>query len=347
MGCKPDKLLAFIEEAGLSYIQNSVSYIFTCPKCSKDKKLYIRKRDGRFTCWVCKETSGYQGRPEFVLADLTLQPIARVKAALYGATATSDDEYFDLKVPDFFGEGDEVGEDVSVIETVKWPWNYYEIDHSFARAGREYLARRGISIELAREYGLRYAPMDRRVIFPIEVGNRLVGWQARLVIPHEHWNEEKQDIVSAQKMLSSKGIPSAQTVMFSRRMLNSEHVVVCEGPIDAMKAHGCGGNVSTMGKAIGQGQIDLIRKPDRLTRREIGQFVYQGIKRIYLALDPDAAKETARLVREFSDLDVFVMHPPKPYKDLGEMDPDAVRSLFLRARRVSTANIFVHFDSKR
>lgn len=343
---KPDKLLAFLEETGLSYKQNSVSFIFTCPKCEKKDKLYLRKRDGRFVCWFCKEIDGYQGRPEFALADLTLQPIANVRAALYGSHATADEDYFDLKVPDFFGEDDEIDEDVAVIETVKWPWNYYDIDHSFSKTGRDYLESRGVSVELAREYGLRYAPMDRRVIFPIEVGNRLVGWQARLVIPHEYWNEEKQDIVSAQKMLSSKGIPSAQTVMFSKRLYNSEHVVVCEGPIDAMKAHACGGNVATMGKAVGQGQMDLLRSPDRLTRREVGEFVYAGIKRVYLALDPDAAKETTRLVREFSDLEVYIMHAPRPYKDLGEMSVDAVRDLFLRARRVNPGNIFVHFDAR-
>ncbi len=341
-----DKLLEFLEESGLSYKQNTVSFIFDCPKCSKKDKLYIRKRDGRFICWYCAEIEGYKGRPEIALADLTQRPIAVVKAAIYRTASATDEDYFDVQLSGFFGDGDAIDEDVVTIESVNWPWNYYPIDHTFAARGADYLKGRGIDLELAKEYGLRYAPTDRRVIFPVELGSRLVGWQARLVIPHQNWNEELQDYVTAQKMLSSKGIPTAHTVMFSNRLRGSKHVVVCEGPIDAMKAHACGGNIATMGKAVSQGQVKMIRDPELLTRKEIGLMANAGIERIYLALDPDAARETTRLIQDFCDLDVFVMHPPKPYKDLGDMTLDGVRDLFLNARKVSTANIFVHFETK-
>jgi hypothetical protein len=341
-----EKVLAFIKDNGLSYKTNSRSFIFTCPRCRKKEKLFMERTNGRFICFHCAG-DGYRGRPEFALADLSLQPLKVVREFLYGVTlSATDDNYLDFQLPDFFGDGDAVDEDVAVIESVTWPWDYYEIDHPFSARGAEYLAGRGIPLELAKEYGLRYAPSDRRVIFPIELGSRLVGWQSRLVIPAEYWNEEKQDIVRAPKMLSSKGIPSAHTVMFANRIVNSKHVVVCEGPIDAIKAHACGGNVATMGKAVGSGQVRAIRRPDLLTRQDVGTFTNAGIERVYLALDPDAATETTRLVREFSDLEVYQMLPPTGYKDLGEMSVDAVRDLFQHARRVSSANIFVHFDWK-
>lgn len=343
VGADPEKLATFIDEAGLSYKENTVSYIFDCPRCSKKEKLYLRKRDGRFICWYCAEIEGYQGRPEIALADLCGKPIDVVRKALYAFVARDSDEYFDLRIPDFFGDGDEVDSDVTVIDTVKFPWDYYPIDHTFSSRGLKYLEGRGITKDLAVEYGLRYAPKDRRIIFPVEVGGRLVGWQARLVVPHQYWNEELQDMVTAQKMLSSKGIPTAHTVMFSNRLKGSKHVVVCEGPIDAMKAHLCGGNVATMGKAVSQGQIKMLRDPQRLTKKEVGIFKNAGIERIYLALDPDAARETTRLIREFCDLEVYLMHPPAGHKDLGEMSLGEVRDLFERAPRVSTSHIFVHF----
>lgn len=343
---KPDKLLAYIEDTGLSYRQNTISFIFDCPKCLKKDKLYVRKRDGRFVCWFCKEQDGYQGRPEFAFADLTLTPIELVREALYGRAAATDEDYFDLKLPDWFGEGDDIDEDAVAFETMQYPYYYCPILHPFSERGREYLAYRGISLELADLYDIHYSPRDRRIIFPVKLGGRLVGWQSRTVVNHRTWSEEKQDYVEFPKMLSSKGIPTAHTVMFADRLRGEKHVVVCEGPIDAIKAHLCGGNVATMGKAIGPGQVEAIRHPERLTRQEVGQLRYAGVERVYLALDPDAARETTRLVREFSDLEVYVVRPAAGCKDIGEMSLDGVRDAFLSAKRVSTANIFVHFDAK-
>jgi hypothetical protein len=142
-------------------------------------------------------------------------------------------------------------------------------------------------------------------------------------------------------MLSSKDVPTAHVVMFANNLVGSEHAVVCEGPIDAIKADACGGNVATMGKAIGPGQIRTLRDPSRLTREQVSAIWGSGIKRIYLALDPDAAKETSRLVREFSDMETYVMVPPKPYHDLGEMSFQEVHDLFRAAKPVGAGKLFI------
>jgi hypothetical protein len=346
MACNPDKLQTLIENSGLSYRQNSVSYIFDCPKCLKKQKLYIRKRDGAFICWFCAEIDGYRGRPEYALADLTQTPVKIVQEALYGALAASDEDYFDIQLPDWFGDDDDVDEEAVVLETLRYPWDYVPIDHPYATKARAYLEGRGIPIALAKEYDLYYAPKDRRVIFPVKVSDRLVGWQARAIYANRVWNEDKQNYVESSKMLSSRGIPTAHTVMFSDRLRGSKHAVVGEGPFDAMKMHLAGGNIATMGKAVSKGQIEAIRNPERLTRQQIGQLRFAGIERVYLALDPDAARETARLVREFSDLEVYTVSPPAGVKDLGAMSLDDAYSAFQDARRVSTANVFVYFDWK-
>ncbi len=337
-----DRLLAFIEDSGLSFKENSRSYVFDCPRCHHADKLYMEKRGGRFICFFCAEVDGYKGRPEFALTDLARVPLKEVRRALYGESTQGTAVALDLQLSDFFGDDDIVAEALVEIPSMRYPIDYYPIEHEHSRRGREYLAGRGIDLAMAQEYHLRYCPVERRVIFPVELGDRLVGWQKRLVMPTKHWNEEQERYIEGAKMLSSKDIPTANVVMFANRLRDSKHVVVCEGPIDAIKAHLCGGNIATMGKAIGLGQVDVLRHPEMLDQRTIGAFQNGGIERIYLALDPDAARETARLVREFSDMEVYLMHPPKGKHDLGEMDYQEVYELFLGAKRVGAGNLFIN-----
>ena len=341
----PEKLREFIEGQGLSFKQNSRSYIFDCPRCKHTQKLYMEKRNGKFKCFFCASTDRFQGRAEFALADLALMPLKEVRAFLYGANFTGTAIELDIQLSEFFGEDDVVDVDAVDVPRMAFPLDYYEITHRHAQKGVEYLASRGIDLELAKEYHLRFAPTERRVIFPVELGDRLVGWQKRIIIPTKVWNEEQERYNETAKMLSSKDVPTAHVVMFANRMVGSEHVVVCEGPIDAIKMHKAGGNIATMGKSIGQGQIKTLRDPERLTRQQVSVLRTCGLKRVYLALDPDAARETARLVREFSDLETYVVRPPRGAKDIGELSLDEAYQCFLNAERVGAGNLFIHLGS--
>lgn len=328
-----ETLKKYIEGSGLDFRQNSVSYIFTCPRCNKKGKLFLRKRDGRFVCWVCKETDNFQGRPEYALAELQMLPVATIRSKLYGEKEHVGGVRLDLALKDFFGEDDTLDADaVDATSTIRWPWDYYAMDDQRSRRGREYLEGRGIPLELSLEYGLRYCPERRRIAFPVMVEGRLVGYQERTVVKEtKTWNEELGKYSEMSKVLSSKGIPRDRLVMFADRMKNRDHVVLCEGPIDALKAHSCGGNVAAMGKAVSRGQVAFLRN--------------QGVKKVYLALDPDAADETRRLVREFGDeTEVYLMHPDPGYKDLGAMSIEGVKDLFLRATRVNSSRLFVFLD---
>ena len=326
MNADPEKLAAFIESAGLSYRQNSRSYIFDCPKCRHKNKLYMEKRGGRFICFFCAETDRYKGRPEFALADLALTPLREVQEFLYGTSFSGTANSLDLCLSDLFGGDDVVENDaLVVVPEVSWPWDCYPIDHEFSKRGREYLAGRGIDLAMAQGYGLRYCPPKLRVVFPVELGEKLVGWQERLVIPSRVWSEEKQKFMESAKMLSSKDVPTAHVVMFANRLVGSEHVVVCEGPVDAIKMHLAGGNIATMGKAVSRGQIQFIRN--------------SGVRKVYLALDPDAARETARLVREFSDLEVYLVEIPAGAKDIGELSFEDAYGCFLQACRVGAGHL--------
>lgn len=326
-------LVQLVEGSGVHYRQNSVSWIFDCPRCSKRDKLYLRKRDGRFVCWYCATISGYRGKPEYALSDILGVHIKELQERLYGEGGGIDPGYdVELYFEDFFGDTDDIPYDLLPLRAMTVPLDFYPLDHKFAARGLAYAQKRGIGLQLAEEYGLLYHPQDRRLIFPIVVDGRTVGWQARTTEPTEWWDEEAKVLRKAEKILTPPGVDRDRCVMFQDRLKGSPHAVICEGPIDAIKAHLCGGNVATMGKSISRGQIKVIRET--------------GVKSIYLALDPDAAAEASRLCREFADLEVYFMRIPKEFEDIGEMSPEAVFRLFQNAERVNASHVFLapHLD---
>jgi len=118
--------------------------------------------------------------------------------------------------------------------------------------------------------------------------------------------------------------------MFADRVAGHDHAVLCEGPLDALKAHYCGGNVATMGKAVAPAQIQLLKS--------------SGIKKLYLALDPDAAEEVNRLVESLSGhLELYDMIAPTngTKADLGAMSLEEVYDLFLSAPKINPSNFFM------
>jgi hypothetical protein len=339
-GCDPSILRQLLVESGLQYTQNGKSYVFTCPRCKGKKKLFMRKADGRFVCWKCKETDGYQGRPEFALADLLDQTIKQVAGRLYGGAYTPTGVFLDVRVTDFFDDGDEdddVEEEIVSLPTVLWPFDYYELDHPFAAKGVRYLANRGVPVDIAMQYGIRYWPEGQRVIFPVQDAGSLYGWQGRLIIPHQYVDPETGEDREALKIQSSKAIPRERVLMFADRLQGVDHAVLGEGPVDAIKAHLCGGNVSPMGKAVGPEQMGLL--------------LNHGIKRFYSGLDPDAADEFMRLVRTYyDDVEIYQLavqvKGAKEKPDLGAMDFKDVYDLFVGAERVRAGQVFVFLDPR-
>lgn len=347
VGCDPSLLREFLRESGLKFEEHAKSYVFTCPRCQKKRKLYIRKSDGRFVCWYCKETDNYQGRPEYALADLLGVSVRQVSTRLYGEGNAQVDLFLDLRVTDFFGDDEEVDADASPPPLLTWPFDYHPIEAPESARGAEYLRGRGVPLWVAKQYGIRYCPPRRRVVFPVQSHGALLGWhdpeegmvhgwQERTVLPHKFLDQEGNER-EIPKILSSTGIPRERTLMFADRLTGSDHAVLAEGPIDAIKAHFCGGNVSPMGKAVSPGQMKLLLRA--------------GVKRIYLGLDPDAAEETQRLVRDhFDDVELYTMAArvkgaeEKP--DLGAMDFADVYELFLGAPRVFAGQLFVFLDPK-
>lgn len=328
----PRALDELVRASGLSFRENSRSWMFTCPRCGKEDKLYMLKANGRFVCWVCKEVDGFQGRPEYALTELLARPIKALRKVLYGIEDPQAVPFLEIQLQDFFDD-DEVDEDACQLEELVWPPDFYPIDHKFSARGLAYLNGRGVSLDLAKSYELRYCPPQRRVIFPIQSQGRLYGWQGRAVMPTEYEDPETGETFTTPKIVTPLGVKKERMLMFADRLLGSDHVIICEGPLDAIKADLCGGNVATMGKAVSMAQINTLRN--------------SGISKVYLALDPDASNEVLRVLREFSpsDFETYVLRPPEPFKDLGEMSPEDVLLLFRGAERINAGRIFAFVET--
>lgn len=325
-----DKIKLMLEESGISFKTTSKSFVLACPRCRKKDKLYVRKHDGRFVCWVCKETESFYGRPEWVLTELTGKSVDSIKTYLYGETAPLS-QFIDIGFEEFFGEDEIIPSFVDTeLKQVEDDPGFKPLDSPAGAKGLAYCEKRGIPLEIARIYGIKAWPARESIVFPVVVGGKQVGWQTRYIGATEIWDEEEESPVSLKipKAMTSLGLKKERTFMFADRIIG-DWIVLCEGPVDAIKAHLCGGNVATLGKLVSRHQLELIK--------------HMGIKRLYLALDPDAFVESNKVLREMSQyMDVYDMRPPTGYSDLGEMNFADVKQLFDSAPKIAPTHLFLY-----
>lgn len=331
------KLRDLIQSLGLTHKNTSNSYIFHCPKCNKTK-LYMHKKMGYFKCFVCADDNRFRGAPEFALAAMSGLSVREVCSRLYDTDIPFSD-HIDIKFTwaPFEGMLDEIEESEAVwedeLEPTQLPLScYYHGTRQFV-PGMMYLLGRGITIEQMRKYNLAYDTKTRRVVFPIEYGKSLLGWQARYTADNVIRNKDGTTKFTLPKVLTSNGLRGGKYFMFWNNVIDSPYVVLCEGPVDALKAEKCGGNIASMGKGVTIPQLDaLAALPSN---------------KIYLALDPDAASDAARITRYMQDKApakvVYNMIVPKGKKDFGECTQEEVYQAFLDAQPVSNSHIFLYF----
>ncbi len=325
----PQKLAKFIRDSGLSYHQNSKSFIFTCPLCNSKDKLYIRKSDGRFACWKCRETKGFQGAPEFAFAELLNIPVKEARTLLYGYSS-SVSAFLNIQLKDFLDDNEDVVEAVeSDLTELTHPYHHLHIGESGTSKGVSYLESRGIPLDVAKFYKIRYSPEKQSVVFPSYVNGRLVGWQYRSTEKLTFLTENNV-VVHGLKSLSSQDLPRDSTLMFQDHLQGLEHAVLCEGPIDAIKAHLVGGGVAALGKVITSSQVSLLLR--------------MGLKRVYVALDPDAFAELGPLLNKFRDaIELYRVEIPKTNgkPDLGALSLEEAKDCILRSKPLLRNRIYI------
>lgn len=330
----PEALRSVLERSGLHFKVNSQSYILGCPRCGKAAKLYVRKHDGRSRCMKCGPD--FSGWADFILSETLDVPRQELRQTLYGdSTPAGTDIVIESVFADHWSEfgyeDDETSpSDTDELPTLVWSPDIVDIDHPHAIRGAGYLAGRGINLDLARRYGLRYNPIQRRVVFPIVVDGELKGWQARAIGPTE-WLDEDGNRISIPKMLTV-GKLGGKALMFQDHIVG-DYAVMVEGPIDAIHSHLCGNVVATMGKGVTSMQLEIL--------------VSKGVNKLWVGLDPDAAEDISRITREMVDKGVkcYRLDPPQGFEDLGAAPPESILEQF-RERKPLHSGMILHYFAR-
>jgi hypothetical protein len=328
----PSKISRYIKDLGISYRENSKSFMFNCPLCGGRDKLYIRKSDGRFRCFRCVTDKGFAGNIEYAIIELTDLSLKVVRQGLYGSEQEQSG-FMDLKFKDFFDETE--NEDLEVEEDLPeltWPYHCIPILHKGAKNGQNYLQSRGISLEVADSYKIRYSPQNRAVVFPVYVGEALLGWQYRTIDKTKFLVDDV--VKELPKAWSSPNLPRDKVFMFSNRLVGAKAAVICEGPIDALKADFFGGNIATMGKSISLVHIAILLR--------------SGIKNVYSGLDPDAFAELDPLLTKLGDdINLFYVKLPEvkgEKVDLGRLSMEEAYRVILSSERMTKGKMYVWFN---
>ena len=337
---RPDPLLLeqVLRDSGLSYRVTPSAYVFTCPKCHGKDKLHVRRfslREGQvdaghFTCFsgTCT-TERFRGpNTEYPLALLLGIPIGQARELLGGASNPKPGRT--IRVP-------WLEDQVAKLEppVVEHPDHHLDLADPRALPGLAYFVGRGGTKELAASYGLRWSPVDRRLIAPIEVGGRLLGWQGRSTSQTEWVDQRSGQARSRPRYVTCWGAGQGKVApaawIFQDRLLGASHAVVTEGYFDALAADCLGGNVAAGGKGA-------------ISAEKLRVLLGYGVRAIYSGLDPDAQERLGKLVRDVNGrVAVFDMQVPRG-RDLGSYlgKDDEVRELFAAAKPATRHGIYVY-----
>jgi hypothetical protein len=300
----PETLRNFIVNGNIAFKEGATSFIFSCPRCNKNNKLYIHKQHGRFICFVCKDRSKFYGKAEYALSELYNLSVSDVQYRLYGQADKQFKKYIDFTLKDLFDYN--VIEEEPEINEIYYPPDFISLNMGIAKPGANYLLGRGLTQDHFDTYHLMYHPAWRTVVFPIKYQGKLYGWQERSI--------------DTKFKYTNKGFKKDQMLMFQDRLDYSNKAVLTEGPVDALKCHVLNiGNVASMGKAVSNKQLNIIKSK---------------CNTLYIGLDPDADTEIDKICRNLYDsFTIYLLLPPTGRKDLGECSEEEVIEQFNKAQK--------------
>ncbi len=320
-----EELLDHLDTLGVEQINHANSIESECPYCVTlgDGKFLIRKRDGKTVCFKGSCDYGVKKFDAYYALVASI-PIAKSREIISGQSFSFKSRELSLNLDAKTNHE----EQMEALKPIEWPpESTYPINDFGGEMGAEYLIGRGITKEIAGEYGIRFSIRERRVYFPVMMNGKAYGYQARAIDP----------VDPGYRMLNNPGFQRSQLVMFIDRLKDSNHAILTEGPVDAIKFHKLGGNICTMGKKISANQIELIKK--------------YNISKIYLALDEDAAPDI-RWIQEKVEIPCFLLRVPDSVKkrcaeenkkaDFGECTFDECVEAFRNAQEFNRYNTVLY-----
>jgi DNA primase len=279
-----DKILNIAQELDFFVREGTRSLILRCPNCGKEK-LYVDKEHGNFICF--SGSCGIKGQAAKLVSLMKGIEYKDAVKELFGKKEYLPQAIIDIG--EFLEKEAEESPQSFVLPKIDLPKHFFKITDPKCEAGRSYLQSRGIDTGVADKYNITYSPIYERVIFPIMDmgGHDVVGYQGRAI---------SKDVLKGARMLNNTGFRKGKTFMFLNLAANSEHIIVTEGPVDAIKFDRCGGNIASLGKDITNDQLEILNN--------------MKADRVYWALDDDADN----LIMEYSaalDKKCFILKVPE------------------------------------
>lgn len=268
----------------VDYEEKGKTFRMECPACGHDDKFSMLQANGHT---VCYRGSCNWGKKNFAyyISQIAKIPIEAAKTLVYGGDVLlAAKDRIDLSFMD-----DE--KPLEALKEVPWPDRFSHISGLFPSDSRSYLENRGIPLELIHHYEIRWDSLQRRVVLPIFMNHTCYGWQGRAI-----------DFVDDRdRMRNNLNFRRDTLVMFYDQIAQGGHVIICEGPFDAMKFHECGGNIATLGKVVTDKQIELLqaKKPSAY----------------YLGLDDDAFEEMRVLRQKLRGTPIYQLSVPQTTVD--------------------------------
>jgi DNA primase len=307
-----NEIRQILKTYGISFKENNKSVIIDCPHCLHSQKLYIRKTDGKFICFYCSSIDKYTGTVNELLSELLNLPLEQIEDSINTSPHIQD-----------------IIEEPPKFEPKPLPSYVVNQWSEFFDPARKYLLSRGITHDLSSFYRIMFDPVSKRIIFPIYDKDQFVGWTDRIILPEKDLIRKNQFGEEYRIPKSYNNFAKSEHLLFEDLWDWSklDHLILTEGPFDAMKLHLAGGAIASCGKMVSETQKELILSKE--------------IKKLYLALDPDAYVETEHLVSDFYDygLEIYQIVPPPGRTDMGDCSLDEAYQAFLKAKMVSPASI--------
>ena len=287
---------------GSSY-RSGEELLFTCPKCKHHKKkLSVNVALDKFKCWVC-EFAGRSVRPlvrSYGNSQLLNEWDALGEAQI---DICSFDNLFDAKV-------EEIGEKVCLpveFETLTGKTT------STASPAKRYLLDRGITQQDIVRWKMGYCShgeFENRIIIPsFSSEGELNYFVAR------SYNGNWKKYMNPQ---------ASRDIVFNELMIEwDSDIVVVEGVFDAVIA--------------GTNSIPLLGSQLR-EKSKLFQKIVNHSPKVFLALDPDVEKKSAKMIKKLLTYGVEVAKIKiKPYSDVGEMSKEEFQRRKEAATPLSTS----------
>jgi hypothetical protein len=272
------KIKELFEEYDIQYTEKHRTFYLPCPVCGKSEKFSMLKNKGSTICYRASCDYGQKSVVEWLMLVGNLTKEDASKKINENTELKVQDSIYRLKSFDEIETETEKNKRDQVVRLGAIPWPAFgtlslKSDASIDAA--KYLESRGLSIEIAETYGIRYNVLQRRVVLPVLMDGECYGYQGRAI--------DKVD--SGFRMRNNEGFQRANLVMFLDNLKTSKHVILTEGPFDGLKFHKVGGFITTMGKEVSNQQLELIQEKAR------------HIDKWYVAFDDDAVTDMKILAK--------------------------------------------------